>query len=397
MSPIFQLIRKLVLLIQLLVVIGLLVACSANTTNRVAQPTEFNAKGCNNVAILLPATKEAERWENLDRSLLEQEIIKELPGVTLRYFNANGDAKLQEKQAKIALEKKACILVISPVEGEIVKKVKLEEEKLEKLKKVPVIAYDRFIEDDGLAFYVSFDAQKVGEFQADYIIEEFNKKDGGTYKLQTGANLVMINGANSDNNAHLIQQGWFKKLQPLINEKKLNLVFPKNSEDVSNYLDWDAKKAQAKIKELLNQFQNNIQIILVANDEMAKAIIEVLGELKGKVLVTGQDGHSKSTAENIVQGYQAMTVYKPIPQIAEATAKLVVALSKGNDTTSKINRSTQTKNGKKIPSFLAKPSTVDQRNIKDTLVHDGIVTIEELCKYAPKKAGEDCRYQRTSQ
>lgn len=194
-------------------------------------------------------------------------------------------------------------MIVVPVDGQeginIVKKAKNEG--------VPVIAYDRLIKDNDLRFYISFDSQKVGELQAKYAIDELNKGQTGIYKLNPRANLVMINGDIKDPNTKAIEKGWFLRLETFFKNQKLNLMFPSGSGDTEYFIDnWDAEKAAQKVQELLNKYQDDIQIILVANNGMANKIIGVLGEKIGKILITGQDGSAQS-ARNIVKDYQGIT------------------------------------------------------------------------------------------
>ena len=71
--------------------------------------------------------------------------------------------------------------------------------------------------------------------------------------------------------------------------------------------------------------------MVAANDGLAGAIITVLQKygLNGKVPVTGQDA-TPDGLQAILRGDQYMTVYKPIKQEADATAKLAAALAKGD-------------------------------------------------------------------
>ena len=176
------------------------------------------AKGCKNIGVLLPESDSSARYEAYDRPLLEQEIKKALPDTTIQYANANNDADTQLRQADAAITKRACILVVDPKDSEkaaaIVQRAKASG--------VPVIAYDRLIQDSDLAYYVSFDNVQVGEIQGQYIVDQFKI---GAYGLKPGARLVMINGSQTDNNALQFREGVIKALQPLIDDKRLNLVF----------------------------------------------------------------------------------------------------------------------------------------------------------------------------
>jgi len=327
---------------------------------------------------MLPETNSSARWEAYDRPLLQSEIAKAVPGAQIQYYNANNDADAQQNQAEQALTKGACILVVGAKDSEkasaIVQKAKAS--------KVPVVAYDRLIQDNDLAFYVSFDNVKVGELQGKYIVDQYKK---GTLDLKKGANLSMINGSQTDNNALLFRQGALSQLQPLIDSKDLNLIYDQYTPD------WDNPKAQQQMESILTKEKNNVQIAYVANDGMANTVIAALRaqKLNGKVLVTGQDA-TVAGIQNILTGDQTMTVYKAIPKEAEATAKLVGALSAGTDPTSLVNGAVKAKTGTTIASVLAIPLAVDKTNIKETVIADGFVKIEELCKGLPAGAGGVC-------
>ena len=75
-------------------------------------------------------------------------------------------------------------------------------------------------------------------------------------------------------------------------------------------------------------------------------------KLNGKVLVTGQDA-TLTGIQNILTGDQSMTVYKPIINLAQSTARLVAGLSNGNNLSSLINARTEVEGGGQVPSILA--------------------------------------------
>ena len=120
----------------------LLAACgNSGTTSATPTPTgsttaaPVGGKGCTKVGVLLP---EIARWDSQDRPLLIQKI-QAIAGVTIDYYNAQGDAVQQQSQADTALSKGDCILVVAPQDAiqaaSIVAKAQA--------RKVPVIAYDR--------------------------------------------------------------------------------------------------------------------------------------------------------------------------------------------------------------------------------------------------------------
>src|SRR5438105_13223658 len=77
-----------------------------------------NGKGCKKVGVLLPETATSARWDSKDKPLLTQKIQAAIPGATVDYNNAGGNADDQQNQADAALTKGDCILVLAPVAGQ---------------------------------------------------------------------------------------------------------------------------------------------------------------------------------------------------------------------------------------------------------------------------------------
>ncbi|MBD3882838.1 sugar ABC transporter substrate-binding protein [Phormidium tenue FACHB-886] len=354
---------------------------NSNQPNQASAPanTQFSAaKDCKNVGILLPESDSSARYEAYDRPLLEREIKAAVPGVTIQYANANNNAATQQNQAEAALTKGACILVVDPNDSDQASVIVQQA----KNSGVPVIAYDRLIQDPDLAYYVSFNNERVGELQGQYIVDQYK---AGNFGLKKGATIALINGAQTDNNALLFRQGALKALQPLIDSGDLKVVFDQYTPN------WDNARAQSLMEGVLTKESNNVDIAYVANDGMANTVIAALRtqNLNGKVLVTGQDA-TLTGIQNILTGDQAMTIYKPISQEAKATARLVAALVNGEDTSSIVNGTTELKGGGSVASVLETPITVDQKNVEDTVIKDGFLTKEQVCNGLTAKAGDVC-------
>lgn len=335
-----------------------------------------NGKGCKKIGVLLPDTASSARWDGNDKPALTAGIPKALSGATVDYYNANGSAATQQNQADQALTKGDCILVVAAQDSDAASAIVQAAKK----QSVPVIAYDRLIQDNDLKYYVSFDNVKVGELQGQYVVDHY--KDF-TAKSK---NLVMINGSKTDNNAILFNQGAMSKIQPLIDSGALKKVYDTFTPD------WNNDTARTEMDQALTANQNNVGVAYVANDGMANSVIASLKaqKLNGKVLVTGQDA-TVAGIQNILTGDQSMTVYKAITKEADATSQLVAAISNGTDTTSLINgNSTKNKNGTAIPSVLEVPVAVDKTNFQTTVIADGFVTKAQVCQGLPAGTGNFC-------
>jgi D-xylose transport system substrate-binding protein len=353
-----------------------LAGCTSSTGGNSSASGPYSAaKGCEKVGFLIPESASSARWEGNDHPAMVAAIKQYMPNAQLDVQNAGGSDTTQLAQAESFLTKGDCILIVAPHDSTaaatIVEKALAQH--------VPVIAYDRLIQDKNTAFYVSFDNVKVGELQGQYIAQNYQ-----SYVTANGNNnLVMINGSSTDNNAVLFKKGAHSALDPLISGGQLKSVYEQFTPN------WDNPTAQNEMQAALTQTGNKVAVAYVANDGMAGTVIAALQQanLAGKVLVTGQDA-TVAGIQNILLGNQSMTVYKAIPKEANAAAQLAAALSAGSSTASLTNgATTATQDGGNLPSVLETPVSVDKTNIASTVLADGYVTKAEICANVP--AGTD--------
>ncbi len=347
-------------------------AGGAATTGGAGLASQFSAgKGCKRVGFLLPDSATGSRFVIQDQPLTEAAIKKYLPGVTVESLNAQNSNDTQLTQATSLLTKGACILVVVAVDSvaaaAVVQKAKQSN--------VPVIAYDRLIQDNDLAFYASFDNVAVGRAQGEYIKANYKKGD----------NVAMINGSMTDNNALLFAQGAHEVLDPLFMSGELKKVYEQYTPM------WSPETAQVQMAAALTMANNNIQIAYIANDAMANTSIAALKaqSLNGKVLVTGQDAETVG-ARNILLGDQAMTVYKPIKNLSDTVGKLVAAISNDMGTKELTPQTSVTTGKANIPSALLPVVTATKANLKDTVLADNYVKKEDICMGVPAGAGGIC-------
>ncbi|RDE94404.1 D-xylose ABC transporter substrate-binding protein [Aggregatibacter aphrophilus] len=295
-----------------------------------------------------------ERWQK-DSSIFVKKA--EALGAKVYIQSANGDDSAQISQIENMINKNIDVLVIIPHNGEVLSNV-IAEAKKEGIK---VLAYDRLINNADLDFYVSFDNEKVGELQAQSIIE---KKPEGNYFL--------MGGSPVDNNAKLFRKGQMKVLQPLIDSGKIKVVG-------DQWVDsWLPEKALQIMENALTANKNNIDAVVASNDATAGGAIQALSAqgLSGKVAISGQDA-DLAAIKRIVEGTQTMTVYKPITLLADKAAEISVSLAKEE----KIQPNAELNNGlKNVPSYLLEPIVVDKNNIEATIIKDGFHSKDSIYK-----------------
>ncbi|WP_105667853.1 D-xylose ABC transporter substrate-binding protein [Cronobacter dublinensis] len=286
-----------------------------------------------------------ERWQK-DRDIFVSKA--ESLGAKVFVQSANGNEETQMSQIENMINRGVDVLVIIPYNDQVLSNV-VAEAKREGIK---VLAYDRMINNADIDFYISFDNEKVGEIQAQSLVE----------KVPQG-NYFLMGGSPVDNNARLFRDGQMKVLKPFIDSGKIKVV---GDQWVDGWLPENALKI---MENALTANNNKIDAVVASNDATAGGAIQALSAqgLAGKVAISGQDA-DLAGIKRIMAGTQTMTVYKPITQLANTAAEVAVEL--GNDKQPKSDATLN--NGlKEVPARLLTPIKVDKSNIESTVIKDG--------------------------
>jgi len=231
---------------------------------------------------------------------------------------------------------------------------------------IPVIGYDRLIRDSDLDLYVSFDNERVGALQAQYLVD----------RLPKPARIVRIYGAKTDNNAALFKAGQDSVLEPYIARGDIEVIHEDWAED------WKPENAKRIVNAAITAHGSRIEAVLASNDGTAGGAIQALFEegLAGRVLVTGQDAEVVAL-QRIAAGTQAMTIYKPLRTLARGAAELATRLANGRP----IIASQGVHNGATdVPSVLFDVVTVTRDNIVSTVIADGQASYDEVYRGIPE-------------
>ena len=328
--------------------------------------------GGGSIALLLPETKTA-RYESQDRPNFERKVGELCSDCEILYSNADQDPAKQQQQAEAAITKGAKVLVLDPVDaasaGAIVNRAKQS--------LIPVVSYDRLITDADIDYYISFDNERVGKLQGDALVGKLDE-DGAK------GDIVMINGAPTDNNAKLFKEG----AHSVIDGSPFKVAKEYDTPD------WSPDKAQQEMEQAITASgKDGFVGVYAANDGTAGGAIAAMksaGIDPATRPTTGQDAEL-AAVQRILAGEQYMTVYKAIIPEAEAAAELAVALVKGEDPPSGLVNDKIDNGMEQVPSVLLKPVPVTKDQIKDTIVKDKFWSVDEICagKYAAacKEAG----------
>jgi D-xylose transport system substrate-binding protein len=325
--------------------------------------------GAKKIALLLPETKTA-RYEAADRPLFEAKVKELCTDCEIIYSNANQKADEQQNQADAALTNGAKVMVLDPVDSasaaSIVSKAKAQN--------VPVISYDRLITGADVDYYISFDNEKVGQLQAESLVSKL--KEDGT----SSGNIVMINGAPTDNNAKLFKKGAHSVLDDSGYKVGKEYDTP----------DWSPDKAQDEMDQAITALgKTGFVGVYAANDGTGGGAIAAM---KGAGIdpasrpVTGQDAEL-AAIQRILDGEQYMTVYKAIKPEADKAAELAVNLINGDRAAADALATEKVPNGQKdVASILLEPVAVTKANVKDTIIKDNFHPVDKICAGAAASA-----------
>ncbi|MFH7594033.1 substrate-binding domain-containing protein [Streptomyces racemochromogenes] len=315
------------------------------------------------VGLLLPENQTA-RYEKFDKPLIEKKISDLTGGkAQVVYANAKQDATTQNSQVDTMITNKVNVLIIDAVDAKAI----AGSVKKAKDAGIPVVAYDRLAEGpiDG---YTSFDNEEVGKVQGKALLEALGDKakDG---------QIVMMNGSVTDPNAALFKKGAHSVL-----DGKVTIGKEYDTKE------WKPENANTNMAGALSALGKDKVIgVYSANDGMAGGIITALkaAGLNPLPPVTGQDAELAGV-QRIVAGEQFMSVYKPYAPEAAAAAEMAVALAQGKKADDIINNKVDSPTTKGVPSVLIPVVSLTKSNIKDTVVKDGVYTVDEICtdKYA---------------
>ncbi len=348
--------------------LGLAVAlagCGANSAAPAADapaPAAPVAADAPTVGVILPETESSARWEGFDKPLLEEAMAA--AGLQADVQNAQGDEQRFSTLADGFIASGVDVLVIAAITSELGADVAAKA----KAQGIPTIDYDRLSLGGSSDYYVSFDNEAVGALQGQGLAQALEG--------QQGAQVIEIRGAPTDNNATLFWNGARSVLDPLYSSGALVEVASQPIED------WDNQIGGTTFEQLLTSNGGSVNGVLAANDGLAGADITVLQKygLNGSVPVTGQDATADGL-QAILRGDQYMTVYKPIKQEAEATARLAAALA-ADDTAAADAIATgtveDTEGNRQVKSVLLEPQLITRENVGD-VVDDGFAQVDEIC------------------
>jgi D-xylose transport system substrate-binding protein len=345
-----------------LIAVAMAITVSACGSKKKSSSTSASG-GKIQVCALLPDTKSSVRYTLFDKPLLDKAF--KAAGVAGNVLNAQGDTQTQITQGQQCVTNGAKVILVDGLDSGTAAAI----EKSAKSSGVKTIDYDRLTLGGSASYYVSFNNVTVGKLQATALVAAMKAK--GIMGAGKKPVVAELDGAPTDNNATLFAQGAHTVLDPLFKSGAI-VKGPKQAVP-----QWDNQKALTIFEQMLTQTGNKIDAVLAANDGLGNAVVTALKSHKLKAIpVTGQDATPQGV-QNIISGWQSMTVYKAVPLEANAAAKAAIDIIKGNKVATN-GTTMDTQANRNVPSILETPQTINKANYQ-LLFKAGFIKKTDVC------------------
>jgi D-xylose transport system substrate-binding protein len=308
-----------------------------------------------------------ERWAKWDEPDMKAAI--EAGGGTYISTDAGSSAEQQITDVEQLIAQGADALIILAQDGTAI--LPAVQSALEQ--GIPVIAYDRLIEDPG-ALYITFDNVEVGRMQARAV-----------FAVQPTGNYVFIKGNSTDANADFLRSGQQEVLQAALDSGAIVNVGEMYTDN------WDPAVAQTNMEQILTQNNNNVDAVVASNDGTAGGVVTALAAqgLAGIVPVSGQDGDA-AALNRVALGTQTVSVWKDARELGKKAGEAAIALAKGTPLTDLPDTVMFTSpGGNQMVSYLLTPVPITQDNLQ-VVLDAGWITTAILCQNVPAGTVDVC-------
>ena len=314
-------------------------------------------------------TKQEERWKT-DEAAIKAAI--EAAGDKYIFADAQQSAAKQLADVETLISQGANVILIFAQDGESIKTAIAKATG----EGIPVIAYDRQIEDPNL-LYITFDNVGVGRLMGKTMVEK-GKKEG---------NFAFIKGDPGDPNTGFLFAGMMETLKPLIDAGKIKNVCETFTDN------WKPDNAQKNMEQCLTKTNNKVDAVMSENDGMASGVVAALTAqgLAGAVPVTGQDG-DLAALNRVARGTQLVSVWKDSRILGKTAGEAAVALAEGKKPADVAKGATFADGVKKVKmsTILIPPQAITQDNL-DIVIKAGWITKDKACAGADASKVAACK------
>ena len=333
----------------------LFAACSSTGGGASTAPSAGGAAGCK-VGVSWNNYQE-ERWAKWDEPAIKEALAA--AGAEYISNDAKSSAETQASNVENLISQGAKVVIILAQDGTAIKPSVTAAIDAG----VPVIAYDRLIEDPK-ALYITFDNVEVGRMQARAIFEAVPK-----------GNYVIIKGNSADANADFLRSGMEEIIGAAVTAGDIKIVGETYTDN------WDPALAQTEMEQFLTANNNDVDAVLSENDGMAGGVIAALAAqgLDGEVPVSGQDG-DLAALNRVALGTQTVDVWKDARELGKAAGEAAAQLCSDKDIKKVAGTiQFQSPEGNDMTSILLTPIPITKDNL-NVVLDAGWITKDVLCK-----------------
>ncbi|HEX3218828.1 MAG TPA: substrate-binding domain-containing protein [Candidatus Limnocylindria bacterium] len=370
----------------------LLAACSPGASTTPGGSTAASASQAASCTVAVSWNNfQQPRWAAADQPNIKKVI--EDGGGTYMDHDANLDAEQQLTDVDTFISQGANVIIMLAQDQNAILPA------LQKAKDagIPVIAYDRLIEDPDI-LYITFNNAGVGQAEAEALLK----------KVPEG-NYVLIKGDPGDPNAStFLPQGWEAAgLKDAIDSGKITVLNKDGDKWPDNYGTftdaWSTETAQKNMEAIIdkaNADNKKIDAVLAENDSTAVGVAQALeGKNYGFPPLSGQDG-DPTNLNNVALGKQYVDVWKNANELGKAAGQAALQLCQGKamadisiDVDSTVapldgNSPTDfdTPGGNTVKSLILQPTPITAENLGDVINAGWWVTKDDICEGV--KAGD---------
>ncbi len=318
------------------------------------------------------------RWAATDKPNLKKTI--EDGGGTFIDADANLDNQRQLSDVDSLISRGANVLVLLAQDQKAILPA------LQKAKDdaIPVIAYDRLIEDPSV-LYITFDNVGVGKAEAEAILKKVPK---GTY--------VLIKGDPGDPNAKtFLPMGWDQAgLKDKIAAGDIKVLGPADGTYTTAWKTENARDNMEAIIDQANSSGQKIDAILAENDSTALGVVAALQSKNyGFPPLSGQDG-DPANLNNVALGKQYVDVWKNSNELGKAAGQAALQLCAGKkiaEVTVQVDASVApaagnsptdftTPGNNTVKSIILKPTPITAETLDKVISAGWYATKADICK-----------------
>ena len=294
-------------------------------------------------------------------------------GAQVMFASSGNNELTQLQQFEKMLDEGCQVIVLQPVNtgaaGALVR--------LANQKGVKVVGYDRLLTNGPLDVMVMQDSWAVGQLQGEAMVKWFQEKRG-----KVEGNVALIMGHPGDSNAAAMSQGVLETVEKHPGLKLIAQI---------SHVDWSPDRAAETAGNLLLKHHNRVDAFVCNNSGLASGVIASLALEKladaDKIFVAGADADLRNI-QYLVQGRQAVEVWKKIQPLAVKAAEIAVQIARRPDQpAAELARAAAQPDARfamidngfaQIPAVITPVVLITRDNVDATLVAEKIYTREQI-------------------